>query len=145
MATIDDAIFAEANRRATKKKTAFPTVVAACYDRRISRIVLALDSGLDLSFPPHAAQGLENARPCDLDVIEISPSGFGVHFPKLDVDLYLPALVEGFLGSRRWIAAQNGKIGGKVASAAKRQAAQRNGKLGGRPRKIAKVKGVEHS
>lgn len=37
---------------------------------------------------------------------QISPSGLGVHFPRLDADLYIPALLEGFLGSRRWIAAQ---------------------------------------
>jgi len=46
----------------------------------------------------------------------------------------LPALLEGFLGSKRWIAAQIGKIGGSVSSKAKTEAARRNGKLGGRPK-----------
>ena len=45
-------------------------------------------------------QGVENAHPADLADAEISPSGLSVHFPKLDADLYLPALLEGFLGSR---------------------------------------------
>jgi hypothetical protein len=30
---------------------------------------------------------LEAAKPADLDVIEISPSGLGLHFSKLDADL----------------------------------------------------------
>jgi hypothetical protein len=44
---------------------------------------------------------LEKAHPADLVDAEISPSGLGVHFPKLDADLYIPALLEGFLGSKR--------------------------------------------
>ena len=67
---------------------------------------------------------------------EISPSGLGIHFPRLDADLYIPALLEGFLGSKRWMASQMGKVGGKVSSDAKTAAARKNGKLGGRPKKI---------
>jgi hypothetical protein len=47
--------------------------------------------------------------------VEFSPSGLGLHFPKLDADLYLPALLEGFLGSRRCMASAMGKAGGKAA------------------------------
>jgi hypothetical protein len=36
--------------------------------------------------------------------MEISPSGLGIHFPRLDADLYLPTILEGFLGSRKWMA-----------------------------------------
>lgn len=56
-----------------------------------------------------------------------------MHFPHLDADIYLPALLDGFLGSRRWMAAQIGKTGGLATSEAKVAAARRNGKLGGRP------------
>jgi hypothetical protein len=71
-----------------------------------------------------------------LDEIEISPSGFGIHFPKLDADLYLPAILHGFLGSRKWMASRLGQAGGKSRSAAKQKASRANGKLGGRPRKL---------
>ena len=47
----------------------------------------------------------------------------------------IPALLEGFLGSKRWVAAQIGKIGGATKSQAKTAAARENGKLGGRPKK----------
>jgi hypothetical protein len=131
--------FAAANRRAKVQTSAFPVAVAVRYDRRISRVVITLSSGLELAFSPHDAEGLEQARPADLQDAQISPSGMGVHFPHLDADLYIPALLEGFLGSRRWMAAEMGKRGGKSVSAAKSTAARENGKSGGRPRKIKAI------
>lgn len=127
--------FRLANRRAKDLQASVPKAVAAHYDRARGRIVIRLSSRLDLSFSPHDAQGLEHARPSQLEPIEISPSGFGVHFPKLDADLYIPGLLEGFLGSKRWMASRLGQVGGKSRSTAKRAAARANGKLGGRPKK----------
>jgi hypothetical protein len=130
----DDLVLA-ANKRGVERIRKTPIATAVRYDRRIGRLVINLSSGIEVAFRPHDAQGLEHAKVSDLSEIEISPSGLGIHFPKLDADLYLPALLEGFLGSRQWIAAQNGKIGGKATSDAKVAAARNNGKLGGRPRK----------
>ena len=124
-----------ANERAAARLAQTPTAVAARYDRRIGRLVIDLSTGLSIAFKPHDAQGLEAAKPGQLAKIEISPSGFGLHFPDLDADLYLPGLLEGFLGSRRWMAAQLGKTGGRSTSAAKTAAARTNGKRGGRPKK----------
>jgi hypothetical protein len=124
-----------ADRRAAMKKAAFPAVISVRYDRRVGRVVIALASGLELAFSPKHAQGLENAHPADLMDAEITPSGLGVHFPHLDADLYLPALLEGFLGSKRWMASEIGKIGGAASTKAKAAAARQNGKLGGRPKK----------
>jgi hypothetical protein len=93
-------------------------------------------------FSPKQAQGLEVAQADDLADAQISPSGLGLHFPKLDADLYLPALLEGFLGSRRWRAAQNGRAGGKATSEAKSVAARANGLRSGQLKKTAPV-GVE--
>lgn len=132
MATSD--LFVAANRRAKNLQSSAPKAVAAHYDRTSGRVVIRLGSGLDVSFSPRDAQGLEHARPSQLEPIEISPSGFGIHFPKLDADLYLPGLLEGFLGSKRWMASRLGQTGGKSRSAAKRAAAKANGKLGGRPK-----------
>jgi uncharacterized protein DUF2442 len=126
-----------ANARAMRARTEGPVAVAARYDRRSGRVVVALSSGIDVMFSPESAQGLTGAKPAQLGAIEISPSGLGLHFPKLDADLYLPALLEGWLGSRRWMAARMGERGGRARSAAKRAASRENGKLGGRPRKAA--------
>ncbi len=127
--------FERANETAREMQASLPRAVAAHYDRRLGRVVIQLSSKVDVMFAPRDAEGLEKARPAELEAIEISPSGFGIHFPKLDADLYLPALLEGFLGSRKWMAARLGSTGGRSRSAAKRKAAKKNGKLGGRPRK----------
>ena len=129
--------FEQANARAQARHKTSPVAVAARYDRRIGRIVVALNNELEVAFPLRLAQGLENAKPADVSVIEISPSGLGLHFPKLDADLYLPALLEGLLGSKQWMAARLGKQGGKSRSASKAAASRENGKRGGRPRKHA--------
>ena len=130
-----ETVILSANKRGVERVRKTPIATAVRYDRRIGRLVIDLSSGIEIAFRPHDAQGLEHAKVSDLSEIEISPSGLGIRFPKLDADLYLPSLLEGFLGSRRWIAAQNGKIGGKATSDAKVAAARNNGKLGGRPRK----------
>ena len=129
--------FESANRKGRQLRAAIPHAVSAHYDRRLGRVMIRLSSGLDVGFSPRDAQGLEKATAAQLNTIDISPSGFGIHFPKLDADLYLPALLEGFLGSTKWMASRLGAQGGKARSAAKASAARRNGSRGGRPRKSA--------
>jgi Protein of unknown function (DUF2442) len=124
-----------ATKRAERRRAGEPAAVAARYDRARDRVVVELSTGYEVAFAPRRAQGLERAEPADLEPIEISPSGLGLHFPKLDADLWLPALLEGVFGSRRWMAARLGARGGKARSKAKAQAARANGELGGRPRK----------
>lgn len=135
--------FELANQRAKELQASLPKVVSARYDRRIHRVVILLDSNLGVTFSPHDAEGLENAAPEMLDPIEISPSGLGIHFPRLDADLYLPALLEGFLGSKKWMASRLGSVGGQARSVAKTAAAQKNGLLGGRPKKKLTPTGSE--
>jgi hypothetical protein len=97
-----------------------------------------LSTGYEIAFSPRQAEGLEMAKPDDLNIIEIAPSGFGLHFPKIDAEFYLPSLMQGAFGSKRWITAQLGARGGKVKSKAKAKAARANGRLGGRPKKTKK-------
>jgi len=96
--------------------------------------VLLLNSGWGAKLP------LQTVQPADLIDIQISASGLGIHFPKLDADIYVPALMAGFLGSKAWMAAENGRIGGNSASASKTAAARQNGRLGGRPKNCQMVK-----
>jgi len=126
----------QADRRASELQAHLPRAVSARYDPKAGRIVIHLSSRLIVSFAPEDAQGLENARPSQLNEIEISPSGFGLHFPALDADLYVPGLLEGFLGSKSWMASRLGQVGGLATSKAKKAAARANGRLGGRPRKV---------
>jgi Protein of unknown function (DUF2442) len=135
MAKLDE--FTAATRRASERRATEPSATAARYDRRRGRIIVSLSNGLELAFPPAIAQGLEKAKARDLTDIEISPSGFGIHFPKLDAHLYLPALLRGVFGSKSWMASRLGAAGGAAPSAAKAAAARANGKRGGRPRNAA--------
>jgi len=133
MATPDE--FERARRQGARRRINEPYAVSARYDRRQQRIVVELNSGLQVVFGPQMIDGLQDAKPRDLQEIEITPSGFGLYFPRIDADVYLPGLLAGQFGSRRWMAAQLGQRGGSARSAAKAAAARANGKLGGRPRK----------
>ena len=126
-----------ASARAEALRGRQPAAVAARYDGRLRRVVVRLATGLDVAFSPGDAQELESATPEQLRTIEITPSGLGLHFPKLDADLYLPALLDGYMGSRSWAASRLGEEGGKARSPAKAAAARANGRLGGRSRKTA--------
>ena len=129
--------FLAATHSARRKLKRTHAATAARYDRRMRRVVVELGPGLALMLDPQQAEGLQDASAAQLSTIEISPSGLGLHFPKLDADLYVPALLEGVLGSKKWLASQLGSVGGKSTSLAKKRASRANGKLGGRPRKIA--------
>jgi len=111
--------------------------VFARYDRRAARIVVGLNTGVEVTFPPHLAEGLAGAAPSDLAQIEISPAGLGLHWPTLDADIYVPELLQGVLGSQSWMARQLGAAGGRARSKAKAVASRENGRKGGRPRKAA--------
>lgn len=132
--TEDDVALAEVRMRRRIKSG--PRAVAARYDRRSALVIVKLDTGVELRFPPRIAEGLSDAQPEQMNPIEISPSGLGLHFPRLDADLYVPGLLGGIFGSRSWMAATLGKTGGSRTSEAKAQAARANGRLGGRPRKL---------
>ena len=133
-----------ANQRASELQAHAPRAISALYDPKTGRIVIHLSSRLIVSFAPDDAQGLEDARPSQLKEIEISPSGFGLHFPALVADIYVPALLEGFLGSKTGMASRLGQIGGQSKSKAKKKAARANGKLGGRPAKVLQRRRVSH-
>jgi hypothetical protein len=111
--------------------------VKARYDRHRGRVVVVLNTGVEVTFPARLAEGLAGASPEGLGEIEISPAGLGLHWPKLDADLYVPALLQGMLGSKQWMASVLGAEGGRARSAAKIAAAQLNGRRGGRPKKAA--------
>jgi hypothetical protein len=108
-----------------------PRAVLARYDRKANRIVVELTSGATFAFPPALVQGLCDATPAQLGEIEVSPAGFGLHWPQLDEDYSVKGLMNGVFGTAKWMAAR----AGRATSPAKAAAARANGKKGGRPRK----------
>ena len=109
-----------------------PRAESAHYDAGRNRVIVRLTNGVELGFAPRNVEGLQHASAEDLKAIEVEAFGLGIHFPKLDADLYVPALLQGVLGSKRWMAAQLGAAGGRTRSAAKAAASRENGKRGGR-------------
>jgi hypothetical protein len=126
--------FAQAEERMRALRQA-GYAVNARYDRRTARIAIGLNTGVQVAVPVRLIEGLAGAPAQDLAEIEISPTGLGLHWPKLDADVYVPALLQGVFGPRRWMARQLGASGGRSRSQAKVAAARANGRKGGRPRK----------
>jgi len=114
-------------------REAAPMAVAARYDVAADRIIIDLTNGATFAFPPQLGHNLAGAAPDDLAQIEVSGGGYGLHWPRLDVDLTVPGLLNGVFGTARWIAT----LAGRSSSPAKAAAARRNGRKGGRPRKAA--------
>jgi hypothetical protein len=137
--TLTDAEVQKTEKRMQARTQTQPRAVAARYDRHAARVIVTLSNGLDLGVPVALAQGLAGAKASDLAIVEITPTGLGLHWPKLDADLHLPSLLQGLFGTRRWMAGLLGKAGGSATSPAKKAAARANGKRGGRPRKEAHI------
>ena len=53
--------FEQANARAARLQASTPKAVFARYDEHSGKVVVTLSSGLDVSFSPRNAQGLETA------------------------------------------------------------------------------------
>ena len=136
MATFEEQ-FRAATERAEHRLRTEPHIEKAHYDPKLGRVVVSLSNQAWFAFRPEDAQGLQNATVAELKKIEISPSTFGLHFPLLDAQFDITALMQGIFGSKKWMAARLGAVGGAVKSKAKSTAARANGKLGGRPRKTA--------
>lgn len=111
--------------------------VAARYDRNTGRIVVDLHTGVQLAFPARMTEGLSEASHDDLAEIVIEGAGLGLHWPRIDADVYVPGLLQGLMGSKRWMATHLGALGGKAKSPAKAAAARENGRKGGRPKRAA--------
>jgi hypothetical protein len=129
--------FLAATRRAKRMQARKPMVTEVYYDPASGNVFVKLSIGIGIFFSPQDAEGLKDATPAQLSDIEITPSGFGIFFPKLDEGINVPTLLEGLMSTRKWMAARLGAEGGKARSLAKRTAARANGALGGRPRKTA--------
>jgi hypothetical protein len=130
---ITDAQIAAARKRGEEVG---PCAVAARYVEASGRLEVEFDNGVMIAVPTPLLQGLANATPADMQTIEITPGGWGLHFPAIDADVYAPSFFTGIYGSKIWMQ-QLGAKGGAARTEAKAAASRENGKKGGRPRKDA--------
>ncbi|MGH8453726.1 MAG: DUF2442 domain-containing protein, partial [Nevskiales bacterium] len=118
--------YATSVKRGKKQDAQEPRAISAHYDHRAQRIVVELRNGFVIAFPVHLAQGLRGALPAQLAAVEITPSGYGLHWEELDADLSVPALARGLLGTKSW-ARELARYAGSRTSTKKAAAARRNG------------------
>ncbi|WP_018076202.1 DUF2442 domain-containing protein [Novosphingobium nitrogenifigens] len=133
MVEITDAQIDAALERGKLALETEPRAATARYDRQLDRVIVDLTNSCTFAFPPRIAQGLETATADQLAEVEILGMGYGLHWEGLDVDLSLPGLMAGILGTKAYMA----RRAGQASSPAKAAAARSNGAKGGRPRKTA--------
>jgi len=111
-----------------------PRANAVAYDRRKGLVLIELKSGFAFGFPPERVTGLEGSSAEQLSEGRISPSGDGLHWDELHVDVSLTGLMAEALNLSEWAP----RLMGQIRSAAKAKAARLNGLKGGRPRRPAR-------
>lgn len=85
----------EAGKRANAIE---PRAVSARYDPHSHQVIIQLRSGEDFAFSPELVPNLRGASAGDLAEVQVTPSGAGLHWERLDEDLSVPALVQGIYG-----------------------------------------------
>jgi Protein of unknown function (DUF2442) len=93
----------QANEAAMLADATEPRAIAASYDRASGKITINLKDGSTFMFPHELGQGLVGANPDELAAVEVTPSGIGLHWEKLDVDLTVPSLLRGVYGTKVWM------------------------------------------
>ena len=126
--------YARARARGQARSQDPSGVVDARYDPERDTVNLTFQSGGSMTIPRRIIPGLDRAPASALGSIDISPAGDALSWRSLDVDVYVPGLVERAFGTRLFAAAA-GRRGGRRKSKAKTAAAKLNGAKGGRPRK----------
>lgn len=78
-----------------------PKAISANYNRELDLILIGMDNGHRLVIPREELQGLETGTETQWSDIEIF-AGVNIGWRQLDVDHYLPHLIEGRYASDRW-------------------------------------------
>jgi hypothetical protein len=126
--------FARARARGQQRAQDPSAVVEAQYDATRDAIDLRFRGGGSMSIPRQIVPGLDDVPASALESIGVSLAGDALSWPSLDVNVYVPGLVERAFGTRLFARA-TGQRGGRRRSKAKAAAARANGRKGGRPRK----------
>ena len=101
-------------------------------------IDLTFGGGGSMTIPRKIVPGLGRASASTMETIVVSAAGDALSWPSLDVDVYVPGLVERAFGSRLFAAA-TGRRMCRRRSKAKAAVPKAHGANGGRPRKRLKA------
>lgn len=135
-----DGPFASATAAGKARKKRGDYAISAAYEPSSGRLRIELASGIGMLIPVKKLQGLAKAKSADVKAVKVAGAGLGLYWPSLDLDLSVPDLIAGSLGSEAWMSAL-GRQAGMKTSKSKADAARRNGRKGGRPHRSAGAKG----
>jgi hypothetical protein len=100
MAKLDNQGFDAATQLGRRLLETEPHAKSAKYDRKSGRLILELTNECTFAVPVHFLQGLENATPAQIEALEISGDGYGLHWNELDTDLSVSGLLAGIFGTK---------------------------------------------
>src|SRR5947207_15624250 len=86
--------YAEARARGKSRAEHPSAVIEARYDAEADVIALNFGGGGSMAIPRKAVPGLERATSETVQSMVLSPAGDALSWPALDVDVYVPDLVE---------------------------------------------------
>lgn len=109
------------------------------YDAKRDLLILELANGVLFGFPTRVVPALRGASPEELLRVELSPSGGGLHWDALDIQVSVPGLLLSSF-NRAQTVRELARVAGRSRSNAKAVAARANGRKGGRPRKSSKAR-----
>ncbi len=132
--------FKQAERAGEDLASTEPCAKAIVFQAENRTFTLTLTGGTTIGFAADAVPELENASDSALASAEIIPSGTGVSWRALDVDVSVSGLVLALLGGSEWrrsIRQAANRQAAQTKSEARTKASRNNGRKGGRPRKAA--------
>jgi hypothetical protein len=86
-----------------RRLTDGPRAASVHYDRSQDMLVIALTTDMEVRISPRLLQGFADATPEQLEMIKASDGGLGIRNEALDADLYVPNLLQGIYGTRKWM------------------------------------------
>ena len=127
--------YARARTRGLARSRDASAILDAHYDAGRDAIDLKFRGGGSMMIPRQIIPGLKQTSSSNLNApIRISPAGDALSWPSLDLDIYVPGLVERAFGAHLFVAA-TGRQGGRTKSGAKGIATKVQGVRGKRPAK----------
>jgi hypothetical protein len=104
MAKLDQREFDAATQRGQRLLETEPHAKSVRYDRKTGRLILELTNECVFAVPVHFLQGLENATAVQIEAVELSGNGYGLHWAALDADLRVAGLLAGIFGTKAHMA-----------------------------------------
>lgn len=128
-------------REGAESRLREPHATEVHFDRETRCYTLTMLAGAKVSFYAHQVHELNGATLDQLADVSLSPSGGGISWEQIDMDIDMTGLVMDLVSGVGWRSAFRALLMREITtmtSPAKAAAARENGKKGGRPRKADK-------